>query len=347
MLKIKEIGVKGYEKVIVGKDASAGLHAIIAVHNTHRGPGLGGIRMRPYRNEKEALEDVLRLSRAMTYKAAISGLEIGGGKAVVIGNPQKPKKKKMLLSLGEMIDSLKGSYIAAEDVGFYCEDLDVIAQKTKHLTGASKALGGSGDCSPSTSKGIIVGIQAAVRERFRTSNLTGIRIAIQGVGKVGWPLLEFFGAHHAEIFVSDIVKERCAEAKKRFDARIVLPKDIHKLEVEVFSPCALGGILNAKNIRQMKAKVVAGAANNQFADEKKDPGRLLEAGILHCPDYVINAGGIIHLFVKEILRKEDITPWLLRIGKTLEEIFRRSKISGKTPLAVADEMAEERFKPEG
>lgn len=344
MLKIKEIGAKGYEKVIVGKDSAAGLHAVIAVHNTVLGPGLGGIRMQPYRSEKEALADALRLSKAMTYKAAISHLAIGGGKAVVIGNPQKPKSRKMLLALGDMIESLGGRYLAAEDVGFYCKDLDVIAQRTKHLTGASPSMGGSGDCSPSTSKGIIVGIQTAVQERFKTVNLTGIRIAIQGIGKVGWPLLEFFHSLHAEIFVSDIDPEKCREAQKRFGVKIIPPPQIHKIEAEVFSPCALGGGLNPKTIPELGAKIVAGGANNQFLDEKKGPSALMKREILHAPDFVINAGGIIHLFVKEILKKEDLTPWLLKIGGTLREIFRLSRLEGTAPLPIAVRLAEERIR---
>lgn len=344
MLKIRELGVKGYEKVIVGKDTSAGLHAVIAVHNTVLGPGLGGIRMRPYRSEKEALEDALRLSKAMTYKAAISNLAIGGGKAVVMGNPEQPKKKKMLLALGDMIESLGGQYLAAEDVGFYCEDLDVIAQKTKYLTGASPSMGGSGDCSPSTAKGIIVGIQAAVLEKFQTTNLTGIRIAIQGIGKVGWPLLEFFHSQHSEIFVSDLSQAKCREAEKRFGVKVISPTQIHKIEAEVFSPCALGGCLTPKTIAGLGAKIVAGGANNQFSDEKKGPAALMKKGILHAPDFIINAGGIIHLFVKEILRRDDLTPWFLKIGGTLREVFRLSRQEGIAPLPVAIRLAEERIR---
>ena len=295
--------------------------------------------MWPYTNEKEALQDVLRLATAMTKKAAISGLQMGGGKAVIIGDPGKDKTRSLLLSMGELIDSLHGEYIAAKDSGILPEDLDVVSEKTRHVTGTTDKKGGSGDPSLATAEGILAGMQAACKFVFGTNDLKGRVVGIQGVGHVGWNLGNLLYQKGAKLLVADLQPERVKRVQRSWNATSVPLSKIHQVQADIFAPCALGGILNAKTIPHLRAKIVAGAANNQFWDEDQDPYRLMKRNILHVPDYVLNAGGLIHLFVKEILHQRRMAPWISNIERTVHQVLSVSFQKRLPPLIVANQMA--------
>ena len=344
MLKIKPLRISGYEKVAVAEDASSGLRAVIAVHNTALGPSLGGVRMFPYPSPAAALKDALRLSKAMTYKAAISNLKLGGGKAVVIGDPGHDKTRKLFLSLGEFIQTLKGAYLAAEDSGICSDDLDIVSERTSYVTGTKRLKFGSGDPSPATALGIFTGIRTCLKEISGSSSLNGVTVAIQGVGHVGFGLAKLLKKAKAHLIVSDISETRLYQAADFLDAKTASPSKIHAVKADVFAPCALGGILNAATIPQIRARMVAGGANNQFESEERHARQLLKRGILHAPDYVINAGGLIQLYVKEILKKRDITPWIEGIDETLVKIFSLSKEAKQPPLLIAHKLAEQKIK---
>jgi len=339
MLTIEHLKVKSFETVVVGKDPAAHFHAIIAVHSTRLGPSLGGIRMWPYTDEQEALQDVLRLAEAMSKKAAISGLQIGGGKAVIIGHPEKDKSRSVLLAMGRLIDSLKGAYIAAKDSGIVPEDLDVVAEKTRHVTGTTGKHGGSGDPSLSTAKGVLGGMRAACQVVFGSQDLKNRVVAIQGVGHVGWNLGNLLAKHGAKLIVADLQPERAIRAQQSWNADVVPLSRIHRVPADIFAPCALGGILNAKTIPQLGARIVAGGANNQFQDEARDPYLLMKRNIVHVPDYVLNAGGLIQLVVREVLHQRRVAPWLANIQRTVRQVLTESERDGLPPLIVANCLA--------
>ena len=343
MLQVTPLKIKGFEIVVIGRDLSSNLHAIIAVHSTKLGPSLGGIRMWPYLSEKEALHDVLRLAVAMTKKAAISGLQMGGGKAVIIGDPGTAKTRSLLHSMGELIDSLHGKYIAAKDSGILPEDLDIVAEKTRHVTGTTDKHGGSGDPSLATAKGILAGMQAACKFVLGTNNLKGRVVAIQGVGQVGWNLGNLLTQQGAKLFVADLQPLRVKRVPRSWKATAVPLSKIHQIQADIFAPCALGGILNADTIPHLRAKIVAGAANNQFWDEDQDPYRLMKRDIFHVPDYIVNAGGLIHLYVNEILHQRRLAPWISNIGRTVHQVLSASFQKQLPPLIMADQMALQRL----
>ncbi len=343
MLKIKHLKIKGFETVVVGKDPSAHFHAIIAVHSTRLGASLGGIRMWPYQNEKEALQDVLRLAQAMSKKAAISGLQVGGGKAVIIGNPGTEKTRSMLLTMGTLIDSLKGQYLAAKDSGIVPEDLNVVAEQTRHVTGTTGKNGGSGDPSLSTAKGVLKGIQAACKVVFGSQDLKNRVVAMQGVGHVGWNLGNLLVKHGAKLIVADLQPERATRAQRAWKATVVPLSKIHRVPADIFAPCALGGILNAKTIPQLRTSIVAGGANNQFLDEERDPYLLMRRNIVHVPDYVLNAGGLIQLVVREVLHQRRVAPWISNIQRTVQQVLTASLRDHLPPLIVANRLALEKI----
>ncbi len=343
MLKITHLKIKGFETVVVGKDPDARFHAIIAVHSTRLGPSLGGIRMWPYENEKEALQDVLRLAQAMSKKAAISNLQIGGGKAVIIGNPGTEKTRSVLLAMGTLIDSLKGQYIAAKDSGIVPEDLDVVAEKTRHVTGTTEKNGGSGDPSLSTAKGVLRGMQAACKVVLGSQDLNNLVVAIQGVGHVGWNVGNLLVKRGAKLIVADLQPERTARAQRSWDATVVSLSRIHRVPADIFAPCALGGVLNAKTIPQLRVRIVAGGANNQFLDEERDPYLLMRRNIVHVPDYVLNAGGMIQLVVREVLHQRQVAPWISNIQRTVQQVLTQSLKDSQPPLIVANRIALEKI----
>lgn len=289
------ITMMGHEQVLYCHDKETKLKAIIAIHDTTLGPALGGCRFWNYRDENEALIDVLRLSRGMTYKASVAGLHLGGGKAVIIGNPTKLKSEKFFRAFGSFVNSLGGRYITAEDVNVRVEDMGHVAKETRYVSGISSLTGGSGDPSPVTALGVYNGIKAAVEFKHKTNSLRGLTIAVQGCGAVGRSLCEMLFKDGVRLIVADINRAAADYVAKEFNAKVVAVEDIHKVQADVFSPCALGGILNEKSIPELQAPIVAGAANNQLLDEYGDGINLKARGILYAPDYVINAGGLINV----------------------------------------------------
>jgi leucine dehydrogenase len=329
-----------HEQIVFCGDTPSGLRAIIAIHNTNRGPALGGCRMWHYASEDEALTDALRLSRGMTYKSAIADLALGGGKAVIMGDPHKDKTETLIKAYAKHVDHLGRRYITAEDVGTSVADMDLVKTVTPHVVGVT---GGAGDPSNSTAHGVYIGMLAAVRYRLGKDELKGLTVAVQGVGHVGWFLCEYLKAAGARILVSDIDEDSLKKAEKEFGATVVDPDALYDEAMDVYAPCALGATLNDDTIPRLKCAVVAGSANNQLADEPH--GRALrDRGILYAPDYVINAGGLIDVarfalhFDIEAARAK-----LFQIDDTLIEIFERADAEDQPTSDVADRIAEERF----
>ena len=338
-----------HEQVVFCCDPGTGLKAIVAIHNTNRGPALGGCRMWPYASDEEALKDVLRLSRGMTYKSAMANLDLGGGKSVIIGNPRTDKSEALLRSFGHFLENLGGRYIAAEDSGTSVTDMKVIAQETKHVAGIVDKEAGdgtvrSGDPSPATAYGTFVGLKAAVRQRLGRDNLDGLKVAIQGIGNVGFRLAKHLHEVGAKVWVNDIYDEQVQRAVQELGATAVGADEIFGLDVDVFAPCALGGAINDDTVPQLKASVIAGAANNQLAEERHGE-ELLRRGILYAPDYVINAGGIIDVsYERDGFDRDKMIRHVDGIYDTLLEVFERSRDEQLPTGVVADHIAEERFR---
>ena len=334
----------GHEHVSFGYDPETGLRAVIVIHNTNLGPAVGGCRMWSYTKDQAALSDALRLSRGMTYKSALAGLPFGGGKSVIIGDAKTEKTAQLMQAMGRFVESLGGRYVAAEDIGMKVSDMDEMAKVTKHVTGTSAT---SGNPSPFTAYGVLRGIEAAVEHRLqRNDGLAGTRVAIQGLGAVGFDLARRLHEKGARLHVADINTEAVAKAVDMFDATPVNAGEIHAADVDVFSPCALGALINDDTIDAVQAKIVAGSANNQLSNDSHGTA-LAARGILYAPDYVINAGGII-----EIAHGPDfggthddaeIYAHLDRIHDTLAEIFQRADVENAPTNRIADTMAEERF----
>lgn len=330
----------GHEQVVFCHDQDTGLKAIIAIHNTALGPAVGGCRMWAYQSDDEALTDVLRLSRGMTYKNAMAGLDFGGGKAVIIGDSRTQRSEQLFRAFGRFVESLGGRYITAEDVGVGTEDMDAVHKETSHVLGLS---GTSGDPSPMTAYGVFRGIEAAVRHKLNRDSLAGLTVGVQGLGHVGRSLCKHLVDAGARLVVADINADAVSDVVGTFGARAVDTATIHAEDIDVFAPCALGAILNDETIPQLKAKVVAGAANNQLAEERHGD-MLVERGILYAPDYVINAGGVINIAVeREGYDRDKALARISRIHDTLLEIFAKAENSGQSTAAVADQMARERI----
>lgn len=337
-----------HEQVVFVSDDKSGLKAIIAVHNSNLGPALGGCRMWPYASEEEAVRDVLRLSRGMTYKSAMARLKLGGGKSVIIGNPRTDKTPALLAAFARALEQLNGRYIAAEDSGTSVADMKFMTQFTQHVAGIhdkpSDEGTRSGDPSPATAYGTFIGIQAAVKERLGRDSLDGLRVAVQGVGNVGYDLARQLKEAGAQLWVTDIHREPLVQAGRELGATVVAPDEIFGLDVDVFAPCALGAILNDSTIPQLKASIVAGAANNQLA-EARHGVELMKRGILHAPDYVINAGGIIDVYHERIgFERAALIRHIEGIRDNLMEVFERAREEERPTAEVADAIAEERFR---
>ncbi len=331
-----------HERVVRAVDREAGLHAIIAIHRRRSGPAIGGCRMWDYADEEAALTDALRLSRGMTYKAAMAGLPFGGGKAVILGDPRTGKSAALFRAFGRAVDALAGQYISGEDVGVGVEDMNHAAGETRHILGSGDR---GGDPSPYTVHGVAAGIRAAVRHRLGRGSLAGSVVAVQGLGHVGYGLCERLAAEGARLVVADIAPEAARRAAGAFGAAVVPPAEIVDAEADVFAPCALGAVLDDETVGRLRCTVVAGSANNQLRAPRH--GEMLRArNVLYAPDYVINAGGAIALTLQ--LLPEGFSPERAmersgRIGGTLAEIFTRSGREGVSPAAVADAMAMERI----
>ncbi|WP_318639948.1 Glu/Leu/Phe/Val dehydrogenase dimerization domain-containing protein [Flavobacterium ardleyense] len=339
-----QVSFDNHEQIVFCHDKDTGLKAIIGIHNTVLGPALGGTRMWNYTSEWEALNDVLRLSRGMTYKSAITGLNLGGGKAVIMGDSKIDKTPEMITKFGEYVNSLSGRYITAEDVGTTTADMDRIREVTPHVTGISVEKGGSGNPSPVTAYGVFMGLKAAAKYQFGTDNLQGKKVLVQGIGHVGETLVEHLTKAGAIVTITDINEARLQEVGAKFGAKIYTGSDLYSADVDIYSPCALGATINDDTINKIKAKVIAGAANNQLANEQVHGKILMEKGILYAPDFLINAGGIINVYAEivgydtaEALRRTE------NIYNTTLEIFDFAKKNNMTTYQAALNMAQNRI----
>ncbi|PFG05778.1 branched-chain amino acid dehydrogenase [Bacillus sp. es.034] len=332
-----------YEQLVFCQDEASGLKAIIAIHDTTLGPALGGTRMWTYESEEAAIEDALRLAKGMTYKNAAAGLNLGGGKTVIIGDPRKDKNEEMFRAFGRYIQGLNGRYITAEDVGTTVADMDLIHEETDYVTGISPAFGSSGNPSPVTAYGVYRGIKAAAKEAFGTDSLEGKTIAVQGVGNVAYNMCRHLHEEGANLIVTDINKEAVQRAVDEFGAKAVDINDIYGVDCDIFAPCALGAIINDETIPQLKAKVIAGAANNQLK-ETRHGDAIHEMGIVYAPDYVINAGGVINV-ADELYgyNSERAMKKVEQVYNNVERVIEIAKRDNIPTYVAADRMAEERI----
>jgi leucine dehydrogenase len=344
MSVFEHITGEGYEQIVFCSDDHSGLRAIIAIHSTALGPALGGTRFYPYPNEDEALWDVLRLSKGMTYKAAAAGLDLGGGKAVIIGDPRRDKSEELLRAYGRFVETLGGRYITAEDVGTALDDMDVVRRESRWVTGCSHTYGGSGDPSPVTAYGVLQGIKACLLEAFGDTNLQGRTVTLQGVGKVGYALCGYLVQEGAQVTIADVDVDNLARAVSDFGVETTHIDRIHAAEADIFCPCALGGAINDDTISELNCSIIAGSANNQLArDEHGD--KLRDLGILYAPDFVINAGGLMN--VEDELRGYDQERAMKRVEgiyKQLQRIFTMARERNISTARAAMEYAEDRIR---
>ena len=333
----------GHEQAVWAADATTGLRAIVAIHSTALGPALGGTRFWPYPSDETALLDVLRLARSMTYKAAVAGLDLGGGKAVILGNPGRLRSEALLRAYGRFIDSLGGRYITAEDVGTDQADMDLLRSETRYVTGVSEELGGSGDPSPATALGVLHAMHAVAEHRWGAPMLEGRHVVVLGVGKVGSALVGHLRAAGAKVSVADVVPDRGAAMVATHGATAVGVDEALTVDADVLAPCALGGLLHAGTIARLGCRAVCGSANNQLS-EPADAGRLAERGILYAPDYVVSAGGIINL-AEELAGydRSRATAKLAAIGTTTAAVLADAARLGITTVDAADRRAEARL----
>lgn len=353
--KVKSISIfeeaarLGHEQVVFCHDEPTGLKAIIGIHNTVLGPSLGGTRMWNYASEEEAAIDVLRLSRGMTYKAAISGLNLGGGKAVIIGDPAKLKNEAFLRRFGKFVNSLGGKYITAEDMNMKTSDMQYINMETKHVTGLPVEMGGSGDPSPVTAYGVYVGMKAAAKKAYGSDSLSGKKISVQGVGQVGMYLVDHLVKEGAQIFITDINEDKLAKISTKTGAKVVGMDEIYDLDVDIYAPCAMGATLNDDTIGRLKCSVIAGAANNQLKDENKHGNMLIDKGVVYAPDFVINAGGIINISgeLRGAYNSDLAYLWTEKIYDTCTNILDKAQNEGIPSQKAAMLLAEKRIEDVG
>ena len=333
-----------HEQIVFCNDKDTGLKAIIGIHNSVMGPALGGTRMFNYSNEWEALNDVLRLSRGMTFKSAITGLNIGGGKAVIIGDAKTQKTPELMRKFGEFVHSLSGRYITAEDVGMETADMDIERDVTPYVTGISEERGGAGNPSPVTAFGVYMGMKAAAKQQFGSDVLTGKKVLVQGIGHVGEALVEYLTKEGALVTISDINEERLYEVGQKYNATVYTGTDVYAEEVDIYAPCAMGATINDATIHKIKAKVIAGAANNQLANEVVHGAILQERGILYAPDFLINAGGIINVYAELAhYGKAEIMAKTENIYNTTLEIFDFAIANKMTTHQAALTIAQQRI----
>jgi leucine dehydrogenase len=339
----QQLGDMGHEQVVFFHHKDSGLKAIVAIHNTALGPALGGLRMWPYASEEEAIKDVLRLSRGMTYKAAVSGLNLGGGKAVLIGNPATDKSEGLFRAFGRFIGSLGGRYITAEDVGTTVNDMDYIYQETDRVVGVHRVHGGSGDPSPFTAFGTLQGIKACLLKKYGHDDPGKVSFAVQGVGSVGSYLTKFLSEAGAKVFVCDISPDRVQQCVDEYGAEAVSMDEIYDVDANVFSPCALGGVVNEETVPRLKFDIVAGSANNQL--ETSAHGTALEErGILYAPDYAINAGGLMNVAIElQGYDRDRAYRTVSSIRDIMGRIFQVADRDGIPTWKAADRLAEERI----
>ncbi len=347
MRVFEAIGTDSHEEVLFGADQESGLRTIIAIHNTSLGPALGGTRFFPYDNEAAALRDVLRLSKGMTLKSAAAGLDLGGGKAVIIGDPATLRSERLIRAYGRVIDSLGGRYITAEDVGTTVDDMVLISKETRWVSGLPYAQGGSGDPSPATARGVIASLRAIGERLWGSGDLVGRRVAIQGVGKVGMDLVRRLTEAGAETIVTDINPVSMAHAVETYGSKAVSLDNIYDVECDVFSPCALGATLNDETIPRLRCVAIAGCANNQLAVDS-DIERIIERGILYAPDFIVNAGGVINIAVEtDGYSAERAGAMVDRIHDNLVAIFETADRDGVNTYDAALRFAQQRIDQAG
>jgi leucine dehydrogenase len=342
---IQEMLNLGHEQVVFCNDANTGLKAIIGIHNTVLGPALGGTRMWVYNNELEALNDVLRLSRGMTYKAAVSGLNLGGGKAVIMGDSRSLKNEALMRRFGSFVDSLGGKYITAEDVGMSTKDMEYIHMETEHVAGLPESLGGGGDPSPVTAYGVYMGMKASAKKMFGSDSLEGKKVVVQGAGNVGRYLIDYLMKENAIVSVSDIFEDKIKLVTDKYPSVAVVPADeVFEQEMDIYAPCALGATVNDESLEKLTAKIIAGAANNQLANETKHGVDVLEKGIIYAPDYVINAGGLINCYSElEGYNRDRAMAAAEEIYQTTLNIFAMSEQENIPTYLAANKLAEQRI----
>ncbi len=344
-MEITEIQVEGYEKVARCRDQESGLHALIAIHNTALGPALGGMRMWPYASEDEALFDVLRLSKGMTYKSAVAETGLGGGKSVIIGDPKKHKSEALFRAMGRFVDSLEGRYITAEDMNIGIPDLEIVRQETKWVTGLRREEGSSGNPSPYTAQGCLIGMRAVMEEISGSKDFTGSHVVVQGVGAVGGALAILLKEAGAKVTICDINEDRVRELAEQHGFGVTTDADHLSIECDIYAPCARGAGINDETIPKLKCKAVAGCANNQLL-EPRHAEALRERGIVYAPDYVLNAGGIINVSVELLPGGYDEAVAMERIGRiydNLKLVFEISREQGIPTNEAAEHLAEQRL----
>ena len=333
----------GHEQVVFCHDQETGLKAIIAIHSTVLGPALGGTRMWNYNTDVEAINDVLRLSRGMTFKASISGLNLGGGKAVIIGDAKTQKTDALMQKFGSFVDSLGGRYITAEDVGMTTHDMEMVKMNTNHVTGIPESMGGSGNPSPVTAYGVYMGMKAAAKFKWGTDKLAGKKVVVQGIGHVGEVLVKHLRNEGAEVLVNDISMDRMKEIAEKYQTGIVEGDAVYDAEMDIYAPCALGATVNTETLKRLKCAVIAGAANNQLADEEIHGKMVMDKGILYAPDFLSNAGGLINVYSEnEGYNREEALAKTEHIYNTTLEILNLSSGEKITPNEAALRIAMKR-----
>ncbi len=336
----------GHEEVLLAHDEQTGLRALIAVHNQSRGPGVGGTRLWNYQDDSAAVTDVLRLSRGMTFKNAMADLPFGGGKAVILAPDfSNVSRTELMRAFGRAVSQLEGRYFTAEDVGTSCEDMAEIRHETQYIFGLKET---SGDPSPQTARGVLLGIEASANERLQCDELSGLRVLVQGVGNVGYHLCSMLHQRGARLIVSDINQLALQRCEQEFGAMVVSPDEVYDTEADIYAPCALGATVSMENLERLNVSIIAGAANNQLRDATAAEA-LRQREILYAPDYVINAGGIINIAceMNGQYQLDVATKEIAKIKPRLQEIFRRARTEKKDTWVVADEMARERFQTQG
>lgn len=341
---IAQMSLNNHEQILFCNDNATGLKAIIAIHNTVLGPSLGGTRMWNYNNEMEALNDVLRLSRGMTYKSSVAGLNLGGGKAVIIGDAKKIKNEALLRRFGKFVNSLGGKYITAEDVAMTSRDMEIIKMETDYVSGLPENMGGSGDPSPVTAYGVYVSMKASAKEVWGTDNLSGKKVLVQGIGHVGEVLVAHLTKEGAKVYINDISEERLKDVSAKYGVTVVSADTMFDLDIDVYAPCALGATVNDDTLSKLKCKIICGAANNQLANEKNHGEAVGKQGILYAPDFVVNAGGIINVFYElEGYNRERALSHAEKIYDTTYNIIQMAKAQGIPTYVAANRLAEQRI----
>lgn len=331
-----------HEQIVFCQDNQTGLKAIIAIHDTTLGPALGGTRMWNYNDEHEAIKDVLRLSRGMTFKAAVTGLSLGGGKAVIIGDSKTQKTEALMRRFGQFVDSLGGKYITAEDVGMSAEDMKFVKLETDHVTGIPVEMGGGGDPSPVTAYGVYMGIKASAKFKWGSDNLAGRIVVVQGVGHVGENLVKHLTEEGAHVKINDINEENLARVSQMYNAEIIDSKDVYETEMDIYAPCALGATVNDETIPLLNCEIIAGAANNQLEDEVRHSEMLKDKGIVYAPDFLINAGGLINVYSElNGYNRENALNQTKRIFDTTYKILQLAKSENISAHSAALKLAKD------